>query len=228
MSAGAEAPTAVDAGFSGAVGLARREITPPLDVTTRSWGPSVNQFSAGVHRPLTLTAVAFVAGGHEPLVLVAADLGWWRTPEDERHIRQGLLEELGAGEDRVLVHLSHTHAGPSASLTDGDTAGTAYLGAVRAAAAAAAREAVERAEPATLTCATGRSSLAADRDLLHAGRYVVGFNPRRRQTTPCSSAGSPRRAGGCSACSTTTPATRRRSRGRTRSSRPTSSARPAR
>ena len=177
MSAGAEAPTAVDAGFSGAIGLARREITPPLDVTTRSWGPSVNQFSAGVHRPLTLTAVAFVARGQAPLVLVAADLGWWRTPEDERHIRQGLLEELGAGEDRVLVHLSHTHAGPSSSITDGDTAGTAYLGTVRAAAAAAAREAVERAEPATLTCATGRSSLAANRDLLHAGRYVVGFNP---------------------------------------------------
>ena len=177
MSAGAEAPTAVDAGFSGAIGLARREITPPLDVTTRSWGPSVNRFSAGVHRPLTLTAVAFAAGGQGPLVLVAADLGWWRTPEDERHIRQGILEELGAGDERVLVHLSHTHAGPR------HRSRTATAPALRISArcgrpprrlhARRSSAPSRRRSPARPAGARWPRTATS----LHAGRYVVGFNP---------------------------------------------------
>ena len=164
-------------GFAGSIGVARRVITPPLAVPVRSWGPATDDFATGIHRPMTLTAISFVEDGEQPLVLVAADLGWFKSPEDEANVRAGVLDAAGGDATRVLVNLSHTHAGPSGSLTDGDEATRRYLHAVRAAAGEAAREAIASAGPATLSCTVGRCDLAANRDLDDDGRYVVGFNP---------------------------------------------------
>ncbi len=164
-------------GFAGSIGVARRVITPPLAVPVRSWGPATDDFATGIHRPMTLTAISFVEDGEQPLVLVAADLGWFKSPEDEANVREGVLDAAGGDATRVLVNLSHTHAGPSGSLTDGDEATRRYLHAVRAAAGEAAREANASAGPATLSCTVGRCDLAANRDLDDDGRYVVGFNP---------------------------------------------------
>jgi hypothetical protein len=130
-----------------------------------------------VHRPLTLTAAAFAADGAAPLVLVAADIGWWKNPEDEAHVRADVLDAVGGDARRVLVNLSHTHAGPSGSLPDGDEPSARYLDDVRSAAAEAGREAIATAAPATLSCTVGRCGLAANRDLADGDRYVVGFNP---------------------------------------------------
>jgi len=168
---------AAEPGFAGTMGVARREITPPPGVPTRSWGPATNEVATGVHRPLTLTAVAFVPDEGEPFVLVAADLGWFKHPGDELHVRQGIVDVVGGDRARALLHLSHTHAAPTATLSDGNAAGQAYLDDVRAAAADAARDAIAEARPATLTTALGRCSLAANRDFPVDGRYVVGFNP---------------------------------------------------
>jgi hypothetical protein len=164
-------------GFSGLIGVARRVITPPLAVPVRSWGPATDDFATGVHRPMTLTAIAFVEHGGEPLVLVAADLGWFKNPEDEAHVRAGALEAVGGDEARVLVNLSHTHAGPSGSMVEDGEATRHYLDEVRRAVAEAAREAIETAFPASLSCTLGRCSLAGNRDLPDGGRIVVGFNP---------------------------------------------------
>jgi hypothetical protein len=131
-----------------------------------------------VHRPLTLTALAFFGDGDEhPFVLVAADIGWWKSPEDGAHALAGVVEAAGGDPARALVHLSHTHAGPSATLLDGDPASVEYLDQVRAAAAEAAREAVRAAQPAVLATAVGRCSLAANRDFSTGDRFVVAFNP---------------------------------------------------
>ncbi len=164
-------------GFSGRIGIARRGITPPLSVQVRSWGPATDDFATGVHRPLTLTAVAFSTEDTEPLVLVAADIGWWKNPDDETLVRKGVLDVVGGDVRRVLVNLSHTHAGPSGSLGDGDEPSARYLETLQSAAAEAAREAIATAVPATLSSAVGRCGLAANRDLPDGDRYVVGFNP---------------------------------------------------
>jgi hypothetical protein len=71
-------------GFAGAVGVARRDITPPPGIFFRCWGPATLDVPRGVHRPLTLTALALIDEGEPPLVLVAADLGWWQQVEDEQ------------------------------------------------------------------------------------------------------------------------------------------------
>jgi hypothetical protein len=168
---------AAEPGFAGRIGVARRDITPPPGVPTRSWGPATNDVATGVHRPLTLTAVVFLTRTEEPFALIAADLGWFKHPGDEQHVRRGVLDAVGGDAARALLHLSHTHAGPSATLTDGNEKGAEYLDQVRTAAAEAAREAVARAEPATLSCTVGRCSLAANRDLPNGDRYVVAYNP---------------------------------------------------
>jgi hypothetical protein len=168
-------------GFAGLLGVAQRDITPPDGIFMRCWGPATRDTAAGVHRPLTLTALAALAPSLDPLVLVAADLGWWQRIEDEQRVRRGLLDALGLPEERVLFTLSHTHAGPGLCTDDaarpgGELIGP-YLDAIRDAAVSAAREAIAGAVPGTLVWATGSCDLAANRDLPVGERYFVGFNP---------------------------------------------------
>ncbi|WP_411278064.1 hypothetical protein [Gaiella sp.] len=168
-------------GFAGSIGVARRDITPPPGIFIRVWGPATEDVSTGTHRPLTLTALALVADGQDPLVLLAADLGWWQDPADEWHVRGSVLERLGLDSARVLLSLSHTHAGPSTYRGDAGQPGghliPPYLDALRDAAVGAAEEALARCVEATLTWTTGRSGVAGNRDLPRDDRYVVGYNP---------------------------------------------------
>src|SRR5437867_552907 len=70
--------------FSGFIGVAREDITPPVGIYARNWGAAKNEIAEGIHRPLTLTCVAFASTkNRKPLVLIAADLGWWKSKEDE-------------------------------------------------------------------------------------------------------------------------------------------------
>jgi len=168
-------------GFAGSIGVARRDITPPPGIFIRVWGPATEDVSTGTHRPLTLTALALVPDGQAPLVLLAADLGWWQDPADEWHVRGAVLDRLGLDPGRVLLSLSHTHAGPSTHRGDAEQPGghlvPPYLDALRDAAVGAAEEALAGCVAATLSWATGRSCVAANRDLPAGERYVVGYNP---------------------------------------------------
>ena len=100
--------------FSGEIGVARVDITPPAGIYARNWGRSNYDTAAGIHRPLTASVLVIAGPGGDPvLLLVAADLGWWKSREDERRLRGGLQAALGLPEAGVLLSLSHTHAGPS-------------------------------------------------------------------------------------------------------------------
>jgi hypothetical protein len=37
-------------------GVARRDVTPPVGIYSRSWGAATHDVAEGVHRPLTATA----------------------------------------------------------------------------------------------------------------------------------------------------------------------------
>ncbi|MBB5790236.1 hypothetical protein [Jiangella mangrovi] len=171
--------------FSGRAGVARRDITPPPGIRTRNWGPAETDIADGVHRPLTLTALAVSADpgddGDAPLVLIAVDGTWWRRVEDERRVRTTVLDGLELTEERLLIALSHTHAGPVLCAGDADLDGgalvPAYLDRLAAAAVEAGREAIGALAPAVLEWTTGRCALAADRELDLGGRAVVGANP---------------------------------------------------
>ena len=183
---GASSPAPTAGGFShssfrGLIGVGRRDITPPEGIFFRCWGPATLDVPRGVHRPMTLTALALRTSEHPPLVLVAADLGWWQQVEDEWRVRGALLAALDLAEERVLLSLSHTHAGPSLCTAEAHQPGghliAPYIDAVRDAAIEAAREAIASARPARLEWATGLCDMAANRDLPAGERYLVGFNP---------------------------------------------------
>ena len=114
---------------------------------------------------LTLQAAA----DQPPLVLVALDLGWWRDRDDEAIVRRGILDALGLPEERLIMALSHTHAGPCTSLLNADRPGgqliRPYLEALRDACVQAIEEALARATQAQLIWGMGRCALASNRDL---------------------------------------------------------------
>jgi hypothetical protein len=171
-------------GFRGRIGVAREDITPPAGIFAKSWGAATHEAAEGLHRPLTLTCATFQSGvGAEPLVLIGADLGWWRSTEDEWAVRGPLLEALKLDPARLMFCLSHTHAGPGLQIENAGRPGghliAPYQAQLRDAAIRAARRALEQARPATMTWRYGKCDLATNRDLPEPGssRVVVGFNP---------------------------------------------------
>ncbi|MGN6239057.1 MAG: hypothetical protein ACTHNI_04875 [Cellulosimicrobium cellulans] len=187
--------------FVGLAGVAVRDVTPVPGVRARNWGPADWDVSEGAHRAMTLTAVALAEertpadGVPDPLVLVTVDGTWWRRVDDETTLRTTVLDATGLPVERLLVSLSHTHAGPvlcsgDADLPGGDR-GVEYLRDLARAAADAAAEAIASLRPATLEWTTGRCGLASNREALLDGcaggdagttagstpRPLVGFNP---------------------------------------------------
>lgn len=171
--------------FEGWIGVARRDVTPPVGIAQNCWGPAEIRHSTGVHRPLTLTALALAAGADDPpLVLIALDGSWWRAPEDEWLVRSAAIAAAGGDEARVIVALSHTHAGPVLARSAVDLPGgehiAGYLDTLRDCAVDATRQAIAGAVPARLEWATGRCAVAGARDLVVDGRPLVGLDPAAR------------------------------------------------
>jgi hypothetical protein len=185
MSNAATVPeAAAPAGFSGIIGVGRRDITPPPGINARNWGAATFDVAQGVHRPLLASALSLHAAADQPpLVLIALDLGWWRDRDDEAIVRRGILDALGLPEERLIVALSHTHAGPCTSLLNADRPGgqliRPYLEALRDACVQATQEALARATQAQLTWGLGRCALAGNRDLPdpQRPRFLTGYNP---------------------------------------------------
>lgn len=172
--------------FHGLIGAARCDITPPAGIYSRNWGAALHDVAEGVHRPLMLTCLTLQAARDDaPLVLISADLGWWKSREDEEFVRGGVLEALSLDESRLMFCLSHTHAGPGICRDDATMPGgeqiSPYLDQLRDAASRAAKDALAAAAPATLAWRYGKCDLASNRDLRdpQRDRCIVGFNPDR-------------------------------------------------
>lgn len=170
--------------FTGLIGVAQEDITPPAGIYARNWGAATHEVAEGIHRPLMLTCQTFrESTGATPLVLIGADLGWWKSAEDEQFLRQGILNALGLGQAQLMFCLSHTHAGPSLFREDAGKPGGSliapYLQQIMDSAIRAVRHALASACEATLSWGYGHCSLAANRDLpeVNSERLLVAFNP---------------------------------------------------
>ncbi len=174
--------------FAGLIGVARRDTTPPVGIYSRMWGAASHDQADGVHRPLCATVLALRASREAPLrLLVALDLGMLGdigSPSDGERVLAPLYEALHLEPGQVIVNCSHTHAGPSTATARGHLPGggliAPYLDRLGKALADAAREAVTQLTPATLSFASGRCDLAANRDLPDPSgrkRVVCGYNP---------------------------------------------------
>ncbi len=45
-------------GFKGIIGVARRDITPPVGIYARQWGAELHDVAEGIHRPLCVTVLS--------------------------------------------------------------------------------------------------------------------------------------------------------------------------
>src|ERR1051325_4205455 len=91
-------------GFAGILGVAREDITPPVGIYARNWGAAKHDVAEGIHRPMTATALTMKSGeGGKPLVLVAVDLGWWKSFGDEQGVRAALVEALKIDASRGVI-----------------------------------------------------------------------------------------------------------------------------
>lgn len=173
--------------FTGLIGVATEDITPPIRIYSRNWGAAKHDIAEGLHQPLMLGCMTFQSSTKEdPLVLITADLGWWKNSADEWDFRSKLLKALSIDQSRLMFCLAHTHAGPSICRDDASSPGgefiEQYIDFILNRAILAAQRARSRAIAATLTWHSGKCALAANRDLAdpEKDRLVVGFNPEEQ------------------------------------------------
>lgn len=171
-------------GLRARFGVSRWDITPGLDVCAKNWGASDRWFARGIHRPLTGTALAIADGSAPPLLLLSLDLGWWRARADADRLRLALCDALSLPEENLIVHLTHTHAGPMLDSAPPPAANpqatAAYLDELRAACIAGAKAALDDLRESTLLFHTGACGLATPRDFPDPGdpqRFLTGFHP---------------------------------------------------
>jgi len=173
-----------DKSFTGIIGVAQEDITPPVGIYARSWGAALQDVAEGIHKPLKLTCTTFQQTPEDkPLVLISADMGWWKSAADERTLRTAILEAFQLGPSQLMFCLSHTHAGPGLFSEDATKPGgeyiIPYLKLIREQAVSAVQKALSMASLSTLSWRYGKCSLATNRDLPDADsdRLLVGFNP---------------------------------------------------
>ena len=171
-------------GYAGLIGIARRDITPPVGIHNRMWAAASESTASGVHRPLFATALSMRSSASDPpLILVSLDLGWWRSPADERALRDPVLEHFAIDDAQLMLHLTHTHAGPAISLSSNDKPGgeliEPYLDRVRESVIEAIAESIDTARSACIEWTAGRCDLATNRMFPDpdSGDVLVGFNP---------------------------------------------------
>src|SRR5436190_12949954 len=101
------------ASFSGRIGIARADITPPVGIYARNWGAAKHDEARSIHRPLTLTAMTLAPlAGDSLLILVECDLGWWKSTQTFTKFHSRLLKALSAEPANLIFALSHTHSAP--------------------------------------------------------------------------------------------------------------------
>jgi hypothetical protein len=167
------------------VGVARRDVTPPVGIYARSWGAATHEVAEGVHRPFTATAavLAPLDGAGPTLALVGLDLGWFQNVADAAALRSSVLERTGLDESELLIQMSHTHAGANTNSRLEGKPGTElirpYLERLAVQIGDAIVEARSGLQPAFVSFGTGSCTLAANRDFWdgEAGRYACGYNP---------------------------------------------------
>lgn len=170
------------ANFTGLIGVARGDITPPIGIFCRNWGAAKHDAAEGIHRPLTLTVLTLQeTATAAPLVFVDTDLGWWAHVTFARKFRQRLLAALELPEERVIFAMSHTHSAPPLTEPEPQWPGGAllplFVDKVLGVAVEMKQRALMVARPARLEWHSGRCALATNRDLPEGKRVVSGYNP---------------------------------------------------
>lgn len=169
--------------FHGRIGVARREITPPIDIYARMWGSATHDMAAGVHRPLLGSCLVFedFADPANQLILVALDVMiLWH--EEALKIREAILTRLKLAPHQLILHPSHSHGTPILARRHADRPGGQHIGPYLDSLPGVCCELIEQARAsavsAMLSWTYGKCGLAFNRDFIDpsSGRDVCGLN----------------------------------------------------
>lgn len=167
------------------LGYARRDITPPVGIYHRMWGAARHDAATGIHRPLHADILVLEPAGGDPARrLVRVQLDFVHLADEQRDRLVGpVAKAAGVAAAQVIVTHSHSHAAgffdPNRRSLPGGELIDPYLEDLGGTLAETAAEAVSTLAPATLTYATGRCAMAANRDYWDAEKqlYATGYNP---------------------------------------------------
>jgi hypothetical protein len=170
--------------FHGRLGVARREITPPLGIHSRTWGSARHDVAEGVHRPLFATCLLLreLNGGEELAVITLDALVFW--PLAAEKIRAEVETRCGLQRHQLIFHPSHSHSAPFLAQRQiakpGGEKIVPYLETIPGLCCELVAEARASAGEAILSWAYGRCGLAFNRDAVDgaSGRDVCGLNLR--------------------------------------------------
>lgn len=172
------------------VGVAVRDITPPVGIYHRMWGAALHDRATGVHRPLEASCLwlepadgaELQSGECRRLAVVTLDMCiLWNA--EMRQLEESVCRLANIQPDELRITFSHTHAAglmdlsrkgmPGGELIEG------YLGTLAAALADAVCEARAQRRPAHIVYGMGRCDLARHRDVWDDERqqFVCGLNP---------------------------------------------------
>ncbi len=157
------------------VGVARRDVTPPVGI--QMWGYSdPEQISEDTRDPLYLRCVVIKAG-ETALGLVHLDMGRMPMPEVCARIRE---KAQGIGIADVIFAATHTHSGPLMEFND-----LPHIPAIESASIDALREALNKAEPAIVNLGRTTIDIAHNRRLIKDGVcWMFWRNEERVSTSP--------------------------------------------
>jgi hypothetical protein len=162
-------------------GFAQRTIDPPIGIRSASWGAAKLHVVTGIHNHITTTAMAVKGTDGKANYLVTVDWGWWQGKADDLAVRGEVIKALGIEENQLLLHLTHTHAGPTtasdAAHLDGGELVAGYHAMAIEKIVEACREAESSSSLAHITWSYGKCDLAVNRDLPCGVEDVLAYNP---------------------------------------------------
>ena len=169
--------------FSGRLGFARADITPPVGSYHRMWGAALHERSTGIHKPLLATALWMESDDQTGRQVVIGLDHCLLDPSEFKNIREYVGGAVGIPAADVHVAMTHTHGSAwmsrsRAHLPGGDLIGP-YLDCMTETCGTIARQAMQNAQAATMVYGEARCSLARHRDFpdLASKQIVCGFNP---------------------------------------------------
>ena len=168
--------------FHGQVGVATRDITPPVGIYSRTWGSALHDKAEGVHRPFIARCMVFrsLSGDAEQVIVTLDALVFW--PLAAEKIRAAVEERFGLRSEQISFHPSHSHSAPFlAERQLGKPGGdliVPYLDRMPGICCELVAEARASLKESILTWTYGRCSMAFNRDAIDAasGRDICGLN----------------------------------------------------
>lgn len=169
--------------FTGRIGFARADITPPVGSYHRMWGAALHERSTGIHKPLLATALWLQsADGTGKQVVLGLD-HCLLDPAEFKNIRDYVAGVVGISAANVHVAMTHTHGSAwmsrtRAHLPGGDLIGP-YLDQMTETCGKIAKQAEKNSRSATIVFGTAKCDLAQHRDFpdTDSNQIVCGFNP---------------------------------------------------